>query len=316
MTNQPGPAPTGAPQASQIVQPFRELIALVLLGANALFLFSALINLFFGWPGSQFDDRAQSSFYDFAGLEATLLPLLAALLVTLLPPVAPRARLITQVALGEYAASVLFGWITLLAGFFGRLAEAQFQDAFTSVLEQAASMAILAVGALLVYQLWRVHFAAPKPAPQPGVYGNPQQPYGQHPPYGQPGQPGPYGQPGGAFPGQPYVPGQPQPGYPAAGYPQGPGEAAGYGQPSYGNPGFAAPTSAPPSPVASSGASPASGAPGGPVTPDEEPGPTRVISPRSGGSETVEPTQRINPASQQPSAGSPPPPSGLEGGQG
>jgi len=307
VTSQPGPAPTGAPEASLIIKGIRELIALVLLGANALFLFSAIINLFVGWPGSQFDDRAQGVFYAFAGLEPAAYPLLAVLLVTLLPPVAPRALLVTQVALGEYAVSVFFGGATLLVAFFGRLAEARFREAFTSVLEQAGCLAVLGVAVLLVYQVWRVHFAPPKPGPQPGVYGQPQ-PYGPQP-YG----PQPYGPPGGPYPGHPHVPGQPQPGYPPTGYPQGPGEAAGYGQPTgYGSPGYAAAHFTPPGPA------PTPGAPGGAVVPeaaDEEAGQTRVIPQRGSGAGPAEPTQRIDPASQQPSAGSPPPPSGVEDGR-
>lgn len=339
MTSQPGPAPTEAPPASQITKPLRELIALVLLGANALFLFTGLLDLFFGWPGTGFDDRAEAVYPSFAGASAISFPMLAVLLATHVRPVVGRARLLVQGALVEYAVSLLFGGIALLAGGFGALAEARFYAGFSIGLDQVGWYAVLAVAAFLVFRIWQTLYHVPKPKPQPGVYGQPQpygqQPYGQQPygqqPYGQPGQPG--------YQGYPPVPGQQQ-GYPPAAYPQAPVEATVYGQPTgYGQPGFgAAPSSAPPSPSSAPpatgpapgvgpvlgsgpvvGAGPASSTPGGSVgsapspggsagpEEDEDAGRTQVVPQRGTTSSGTDQTQRINPASQQPSAGSPPP---------
>ncbi|MFY1673069.1 hypothetical protein ACN27G_24410 [Plantactinospora sp. WMMB334] len=196
MTSQPGPAPSEAPQASSTTRPLRELIALVLVGANALFLFGGLIELFFGgWENSDFGDRSLSLFYAFAGLEQIALPVLAVLLATHLQPVVGHARLITLVALVEYGVSLLLGVITLLAGIFGLLAETQFRQAFTRTLVFGGMFLMLLVAAFVVFRVWRLLFQVPKPRPQPGVYGNPQsyghpQSYGQQPAYGQQ----PYGQ--------------------------------------------------------------------------------------------------------------------------
>lgn len=240
MTSPAEPASGDATQASQVTKPLRELAALVLLGANAVLLFVGLIRLLVD------DDSAGSSFFAFVGVEATVLPLLAVLLATHVRPVVPKAKLITQVALGEYAAGALFGALTFLIWLVGRLAE-DVLDALLGLLTRVAWLAVFAVAGYLVYRIWRTLYHTPKPKPQPGVYGQPQQGWPQQQGgYPAPGQPGGYpsaGQPGGYPP-----PGQG--GYPAAGgYPQ-PGQ---YGQPnpsappynsapSYGN----APQSSPP----------------------------------------------------------------------
>jgi hypothetical protein len=358
LTSQPGPAPTDAPQASQTTKPLRELIAFVLLGANALFLFAGMIELFFGgWEGSEFGDRSLSNFYSFVGIEQTVLPVLAVLLATHIQPVVGRARLITLVALGEYAFSALFGVITLLAGIFSLLADTEFRRTFTGILLMGGAFALLAVAAFVVFRVWRALFYVPKPKPQPGVYGQPQPhgqaPYGQQHPYGQaPYGQQPYGQPGyppagypqsqGGDPnayGQPAAYGQPTEYGQPAGYPQstGYGQPTAYGQPVSGQPVSGIPASAPPASAPPASAPPAApfGAPGSGTTPagpvsappspaqsagpaqsaspapsvvpqpdeDEEAGRTQVIPQR-----TADRTQRINPASQQPSAGTQPPP--------
>ncbi|SCL19566.1 hypothetical protein GA0070624_1788 [Micromonospora rhizosphaerae] len=239
MTSPAERASGDATQASQVTKPLRELTALVLLGANAVLLFVGLIRLLVPADGfGTFTDRAGSTFFAFVGVESTVLPLLAVLLATHLRPVVPKARLITQVALGEYTAGALFGALTFLIWLVGRLAEGELLDALLGMLTRVAWLAVFAVAGYLVNRIWRTLYHTPKPKPQAGVYGQPQQGWPQqHGGYPAPGQPGGYpppGQPGGYPP-----PGQG--GYPAAGgYPP-PGQ---YGQPNppYGN----APQSAPP----------------------------------------------------------------------
>ncbi|WP_328367150.1 hypothetical protein OHQ88_21885 [Micromonospora zamorensis] len=239
MTSPAEPASTDATKARQLTKPLRELAALALLGANAVFLFVGLLRLIAPNDYSSFTDRAGSAFYAFIGVEAVVLPLLAVLLATHVSPVLPKAKLITQVALAEYAVSALFGTLTMLIWTVGRLAETEVLDALLGVLTRFAWMVIFAVAAWVVYTVWRAHYYVPRPKPQPGVYGQAQpgwpQQQGVWPGQGQPG-----GQPQGGWP----APGQPG-GYPQAGQPGGYPQAGQYGQPS---PPFQAPQSAPPFP--------------------------------------------------------------------
>ncbi|WP_422753276.1 hypothetical protein [Micromonospora sp. WMMD708] len=212
MTSPAEPASHDASQARQITAPLRELAALVLLGANAVLLFVGFVRLLVPTSDySTFSGRAGSEFFAFVGVESTVLPLLAVLLVTHLAPVSGRARQFTQLAIGEYAFAALFGVLTFLIWLVGRLAEAEVLDALLGMLTRAAWFALFGVAAFVVYRIWRTLYHVPKPKPQPGVYGQP-----------QPGWP------------------QQQAGYPGAGYPGQPGA----GQ--YGQPGFAPPQSAPP----------------------------------------------------------------------
>ncbi|RQX11267.1 hypothetical protein, partial [Micromonospora arida] len=231
MTSPAEPASADASQARQLTKPLRELAALALLGANAVFLFVGLLRLIAPNDYSSFTDRAGSAFYAFVGLEAVGLPLLAVLLATHISPVLAKAKLITQAAVVEYAVSALFGTLTMLIWTVGRLAEAEVLDALLGVLTRFAWMVIFAIAAWVVYTIWRAHYYVPRPKPQPGVYGQPQagwpQQQGGWPASGQPGgQPG--GQPQGGWP----APGQPG-GYPQAGQPGGypqAGQPGGYPQ--------------------------------------------------------------------------------------
>ncbi|MEV4118299.1 hypothetical protein [Micromonospora sp. NPDC049645] len=239
MTSPAEPASSDATQARQLTKPLRELAALALLGANAVFLFVGLLRFIAPNDYSSFTDRAGSAFYAFVGVEAVGLPLLAVLLATHISPVLPKAKLITQAALVEYAVSALFGTLTMLIWTVGRLAEAEVLDALLGVLTRFAWMVIFAIAAWVVYTIWRAHYYVPRPKPQPGVYGQPQPGWPQQPGGWQPpGQPG--GQPQGGW----SAPGQPA-GYPQAGQPSGYPQAGQYGQPS---PPFQAPQSAPPFP--------------------------------------------------------------------
>ncbi|MEU0156884.1 hypothetical protein [Micromonospora fulviviridis] len=230
MTSPAEPASGDTTQASQLTKPLRELAALVLLGANAVLLFVGLLRLLVPVDDySTFSGRAGSTFFAFVGLESAVLPVLAVLLATHVRPVLPKAKLITQVALVEYAVSAVFGALTFLIWMVGRLADGEVLDAFLGLLTRVAWLAVFAIAAFVVFKIWRTLYYVPKPKPQPGVYGQAQP--------GWPQQPGPVpGQPGG-YP----APG----GYPQAGAPQQPG---GYPQPGpYGPPQSAPPfNTAPP----------------------------------------------------------------------
>ncbi|MEV4846809.1 hypothetical protein AB0K20_26760 [Micromonospora matsumotoense] len=272
MTSPAEPASRDASQARQITAPLRELAALVLLGANAVLLFVGFVRLLVPTSDySTFSGRAGSEFFAFVGLEATVLPLLAVLLVTHLAPVSGRARQFTQVALVEYAFGALFGVLTFLIWLVGRLAEAEVLDALLGMLTRAAWLALFGMAAFVVYRIWRTLYHVAKPKPQPGVYGQPQS--------GWPQQQG-------GYPGQGYPP----PGHPGAGQ--------------YGQPGFAPPPqSAPPF-----GAAPQSAPPfGAPQSAPPQSGPPTGIPPQSappfGQPPSADPTQAIPRQSTEPTAG-------------
>ncbi len=199
MTSEPQ-TPPGQRSARQITEPLRELAALVLVGATAVFLLVAVIRLI---PTSALTDtvgrRAHELSGDFVGLPTILFPLLAVLLVTHVGRPTGRAKLITTVAVAEYAVAAFFG---VVFGFFVglvRVADGGFRVAFEHFLVKVAWLAVLAVAAYAVFQLWRGLFPpAAKPAHQ--AYGG--TPYGQ-PQQGQPQQ--------GQSPQQPWGPPQTPP---------------------------------------------------------------------------------------------------------
>ena len=185
MTTQPEAGSNEQTSANQITKPWRELIALVLVGANAVLLFVGLIDLLVPYSANVgFSSRAGGSFFDFAGIEAIVLPLLAVLLATHLKPPVPRAKLVTQVALAEYAVSAVFGVIALLAWLFGSLVDGEVRAAFTGLLVRIAYAGIFAAAAFLIYKVWRTLYYVPRPKPQPGMYGAPVGGPGGYPPAG------------------------------------------------------------------------------------------------------------------------------------
>ncbi|MEH1169741.1 hypothetical protein V6V47_30615 [Micromonospora sp. CPCC 205539] len=299
MTSPAEPASTDATQARQLTKPLREVGALALLGANAVFLFVGLLRLLAPTDYSSFTGRAGSTFFTFIGLESVILPLLAVLLATHISPVLPKAKLITQVALGEYAASALLGTLTLLVWLVAQLAEAEVLEALLGVLTRFAYLMLFAVAVWVVFTLWRTLYYVPKPKPQPGVYGQAQpgwpQQQGGWPAPGQPGgqpaggwgQPGP-GQPGGYPPAQ--FPGQY--GQPAPPYQPAPQSAPPFGGAPQSAPPF--PQSAPPFPPAPQSAPPAppvDPAPqSAPPVPSAPPAPS---APPFGQPPSADPTQAI-----------------------
>ncbi|MGE5830399.1 MAG: hypothetical protein ACM30G_18835 [Micromonosporaceae bacterium] len=235
-------APGSSPDhwARQATGALREAGALVLLGGNAVFLLLGFFALFLvvdSWADG-FGARADANFPRFLGLVAVGFPLLAVLLATHLAPVLARARLITLIALCEYAVSGFLGLIGFIGRFAGRLDAGTgatgpgVRSAFDGLFDGIVWFGLLSVAALAVYKVWLALFYVPRTYP---------------------GYPHTYGQP---YPGQPSYPGQP-----AAFAPPAPTFQAGYArlpQP----PGFAVPTTAG-SPVTY----PTSGAGGWPAVP-------------------------------------------------
>jgi hypothetical protein len=318
VTSQTESTPAEKPPVGQIIGPFRELAALILVGVNALWLFTSLLGIL--WPDgdySTFAGRAGTAYYGLVNLWTITLPLIAVLLANIPRPAVGQARVITLMALIEYAVSGLFGGLISLVSLINSLADLEIRGLFFGLTGWAKEFALLGLAAFLVLRIWQVLYHVPKPKPQPGLYGQPQQPgYGPQP-GGYPGY-GPqanYGtQPGYAPPAQPGQPYGQQPGYPG-GYPQGyappgfpppTGAAATYGVPA---PVSAPPVSAPPGPAGE----PTSGAqaPGAaPVAPSSVPTPpaasgvaeaTQVIRQDPAGD--TDRTQRINPGGP---TGSPP----------
>ncbi|ABP53422.1 hypothetical protein [Salinispora tropica] len=200
MTSPVEPASTETTPARQLTRPLREPAAFVLLGANALLLFAGLLRLMTS-PISE-AGYAGNAAAAFTSIEAVVLPLLAVLLATHLHPVLPRAKLITQVALGQYAFSAFFGALIFVIWSVDRLVSAELLDAFLGFLSQLAGLGLLLLAGFPVYRIWRQLYYVPKPKPQPGVYGAPPPGWPVSPPGGQPGSqpgwpaPGPGGWPG------------------------------------------------------------------------------------------------------------------------
>ena len=227
MSSPPESTPVG-----QILRPLRDLATYALVGATAVWLLVAVIDLI---PdgSNQFGGRTEASFGEFVNLPTVVFPIAGVLLALLVQPRHPKARLIVLTALIEYAVAAFFGvFFGLLVGLINVAADAGARAAFMGLLVRLGWLAVLAVAAYAVFLIWQRLYTAPKPpSPGPGVYGQP-------PPFSPgafPGQPG-YGPPPG-YPGQ-VPPGQVPPGHP--GPPPAPGA---YGPTTYGQP---APQSAPP----------------------------------------------------------------------
>ncbi|BCJ44565.1 hypothetical protein GCM10010168_13780 [Actinoplanes ianthinogenes] len=259
----PQPAPAEGKPIGQYLTPLRDLAAYVLVGAPAVFLFTAVIGLFRG--------GVVGSFGGFVNLATIVMPPAAVLLAHVLKPVHPKARLITLAAVIEYAVMGFFGVIFGLL--FSVIKQATFDPggAFLSLLVCVAWLAVYGLVGYGLFQVWRGLYMVPKPATPPGVYGRPQYgtPYGQPPAYGAPqppfpAQPGPppaaYGQP--APPPATYGQPAPAPSFPAGTYGQ-PTPPPAWNQPPVTTPPIATtapPASAPPAP-ASAPPAPASAPP-------------------------------------------------------
>ncbi|SDT69987.1 hypothetical protein [Actinoplanes derwentensis] len=206
MTTPPQPEPAAEKSIGQYLRPLRDLAAWALAGAPAVFLLVALLEL-----AGDFTTQTRYGFAGFVNLPLIVFPVAAVILALGVKPAHPQARLITLIALVEYAVMSFFGVVFgVLFGVIGLIAQDP-AGAFSALLVRAAWLAVLAVPAYGVLQIWLNLFTVPKPKQQPGVYG---QPYGQ-PQYGAPQPSYPQYQPGAApTPGQPYGTPAPNPGQP------------------------------------------------------------------------------------------------------
>jgi hypothetical protein len=243
VTSPPQPTPGEGKSAGQYLRPLRDLAAYALVGAAAVLLLVAIIRLIPDGP-NQFEGRTMDSFYHFVNLPTIFFPLAAVLLALVVQPRHPKARLIVLAAVIEYAVVAFFGVVFgLLIGLINHAVNSGARTAFEELLVRLAWLAVFAVAAYGLFQIWHNMFYTPKPKASPNVYGQPQ--YGA--PGAYPGQPGYGPPPGQPQPGQPQ-PGQPQPGQPQPGQyaqpqpghpgfpPPGPGQPGQYGQPAYGQP--------------------------------------------------------------------------------
>ncbi|MEJ3741906.1 hypothetical protein WEI85_01210 [Actinomycetes bacterium KLBMP 9797] len=283
MTTEPEAAPTDGTPASKLTKPLRELAALVLLGATAVFLFVALLDLLIPaeFANNDFTSRSAGSFDGFVNLTTIGLPLLAVLLANHIEPAVGRAKLITLVALIEYAVAAFFAIIFgLVVGVVVIITDVSARAGFEAFLTRIAWLAVLAVAAYALVTIGRGLYWVPKPKPQqfPG-YGYPQQQQ-QGYPQGYPQQQ-PYGY---AQQQQPYGYGQ------QGGYPQQQQQQQPYGQAPYGSP--AQPTSVPPAPF------PPPPPPGAPTPSPEPPTALYPSAPAAPSAPSAEETQRHPDADQ------------------
>jgi hypothetical protein len=301
VTSQPQPAPGSA---SQYLRPLRDIAAYALVAAPAVMLFVAIIRLIPSGVGLDFGSRAQDSFYSYVNVPTIFFPLGAVLLALLVRPPHPKAKLITMIALIEYAVAGVFAIVFgILVGLI-KIAGFSVRTALEELLVRAAWLAVFAVAAYATYRIWRHLFYTPKPKRQPGVYGQPQYgvpgTYPGQPGYGQPSQPGVaqpgYGPSGAPPPAEPPAYGQPG----QAGFGQPPYATPGYGQSPYGTPGGypgqpapAATQPVPPHPVSTQPlpGQPTTGAPAGTY---------RVQPGEQGYSAFTEPTQVVPQAGAEP----------------
>lgn len=336
MTSQPSETPASAPpgqagspagppgaaeekDASRYTLPLRQPAAFALLVVNGVTLLFAVVDLlaiFQDWSAN-FLNGVDSSFGTFVGVVSVTFPLLAVLLATHIKPVLAQARLITVGALIEYGVSALFGVLCLLAGFLHGLTSSTTVNGLSSprraleaFLIRGAWLAVLAVAALAVYQVFQGMYAGVKPTPT----GYPQQPG-----YPQPGYPYAYGQPG--YPQQPYPPqqpppyGPPQPGWagpsgthptyaPAPAQPHYGGPTGAF-QPPYAPPGYQAPPRADVSSPFATYANPAT--PAGPTSAPPTSAPPSSAPPAPTSAPPTQPAQQAQPAApSQPPAPSQP----------
>jgi hypothetical protein len=198
-TQPPNPSAPAAAQTKDpvaVTAPLREWGALLLVLATGLFLLYALIDLVFA-PGEAarfgvtvgFSLRADSHYGDFVGLVPIAFPLIAVLLATHVKPVGPRAKLVTLLALVDYAVAGLLGLITLFVAFFHQMtSDGQAVSGLLTLVERLTWLVVFAFAGFVVLRIYLGAFVVPRPKPAPGVYGYPAA-YQQGYPAGYPQQP-------------------------------------------------------------------------------------------------------------------------------
>jgi hypothetical protein len=205
----PGIAPGSgvATPARHFTEPYRQLGALALLTANAIFLFLSLSGLIFvldGWADG-FGARSAAQFGAFVGPLSLGLPFAAMLVATHLAPMVPRSRAILLTVLVEYGVSALLGVITFLGAFAHDLSSVR--ATLEGVLGRAVWLGLLVLAVIVVYRVLIGLYPPAPPRVRPTYAAGPV--YGR--PYpGQPVYPPATYQPGTADPTQP-PPYQPPP---------------------------------------------------------------------------------------------------------
>lgn len=149
-----GRGTTYASTGRTYTEPVRELAALALLVANALFLLLGFARLLFvldGWA-SGFGSRSAAAFPVFVGPVSLSLPIIAVLLATHVAPMLRRHRLILVIACVEYAVSAVFGFAT----FLGAVAEdlPAIRATLEGLLWRGVWLGLLVVGVLLLARLY------------------------------------------------------------------------------------------------------------------------------------------------------------------
>jgi hypothetical protein len=158
----PPAGPSGSGLAAAVGSP-RALAAWALVGYVALFQFFE----FAQWilpNGGTFTSRSENG--SFRSLVVMAMPVLAVVLATFVAPSLRAARLLTIIALVEYAVSLFFGLVTLLIGLGGILdrvdnAKKGF-NAFDYLVLGIASLVLIAAAAYVVVRALR-----PPPNPHP-----------------------------------------------------------------------------------------------------------------------------------------------------
>lgn len=286
----------------------REPIAALLLGAAVLYLITVLAELFD--DEGTFGERAFFLQDRFVNPAWVLVPVAAALLVTLGGERTGRARIIVLGALAVLAVMALLGVISWLAG-LGADFEFGFEGfgKITGSFLMIAGLAVLAAALWLVYSLFKsLPAPARQQAPQQGWAGQPQQPWGggqpqqqwggqpQQPWSGQPpaarpaGAPAGWAAPGSAHPPQPPASQPPAPQPPPA---QSWGQQAPPQQQSWSQPGPQQAPGGPPAQPRGATAAPVAGGPAAPSRPGSEDDSTAVWStPPAGESADPAPPRR------------------------
>ena len=167
MTSPPQPPPVGDRPVGTFLRPLRDLAALALVIAPAVLLFVAVIRLIPSSDVLDFSSRTQDSFYSFVNLATITFPLGAVLLALVVQPQHPKAKLITMLALGEYAVAAFFALVFgVLVGLI-QIVDFSVRTAFEELLVRVAWLAVFAVAAYATYTVWRNLYYVPKPKPEP-----------------------------------------------------------------------------------------------------------------------------------------------------
>ncbi len=148
----PDATTTGNLRPSRGLPAPRLLAAWALVGYVALFLFFEFFELVL--PGGTLFTRAAGA--DFRSLFVMAMPVLAVLLAVHVAPVLRGARLLTTVALVEYALALFFGAVTLLIGLgavFGGIDSPQSAfGALRYLVMGAAELALITIAGLVAYR--------------------------------------------------------------------------------------------------------------------------------------------------------------------